>query len=209
MFYFGTNFKMHGTAEQTHKFVRALAPRLSKDQEVQCFVLPPVTSLQGLSEHASYLWLGAQNMHWANEGAYTGEISPGMLRALEVDLVMLGHAERRHDFGETDEIIAKKVKSALRHGLKVLLCVGETLKQRAQEVDQEVVTVQLKIALQGTSRADAARLLVAYEPVWTIGEGGKRRSRKRFRRMCEEFGKRYTPCLGLKVKLYLSSTAAA
>ena len=177
MFYFGTNLKMHGTPEETRAFVRALEGGLELLPEnvqcdVQCFVLPPFTSLQGLKPHAAKLWLGAQNMHWAAEGAYTGEISPVMLRALSLDLVMLGHAERRRA-GETDEVVGKKVRSALRHGLRVLLCVGETGEQRRGGVGKEVLVRQLEAALQGMRDGDSSRLLIAYEPVWAIGDGGE------------------------------------
>ncbi len=175
MFYFGTNLKMYGTAEETKRFVQALEPHLPESGEVQCFVLPPFTSLQELKTHTSKLWLGAQTMHWADEGAYTGEISPVMLRALGLDLVMLGHAERRRDFGETDEVIRKKVRSALRHGLRVLLCVGETLEQKQQGEGEAVVVRQLRAALQESALrgVEEGHLLIAYEPVWAIGEGGE------------------------------------
>ena len=169
MFYFGTNLKMHGTPEETRAFVRALEPLPKGD--VQCFVLPPFTSLQGLRAHTSQLWLGAQNMHWADEGAYTGEISPVMLNALGLDLVMLGHAERRRGFGETDEVIAKKLRSALRRGLRVLLCVGETSAQKGRS-GEEVLARQLRTALREVEVANSA-LLIAYEPVWAIGDGGQ------------------------------------
>ncbi len=168
--YFGTNLKMYGTPAETKAFVQTLEAYLPQ-REVQCFVLPPFTSLQGLKAHASKLWLGAQNMHWADKGAYTGEISPVMLTALNLDLVMLGHAERRHSFGETDEMIAKKVQSALHYGLRVLLCLGETLEQKQQGRGEEVVVRQLKTALQEVEVN--SNLLVAYEPVWAIGEEGK------------------------------------
>lgn len=171
-FYFGTNLKMHGAAAQTRTFVQTLEQGLepfAKTPGVQCFVLPPFTSLQGLAPHTNKLWLGAQTMHWADEGAYTGEVSPVMLKALGVELVMLGHAERRHLFGETNEIIQKKVQSALRHGFRVLLCVGET----EQGSGAAMVSAQLETALSGVGGVDAGRLLIAYEPVWAIGEGGR------------------------------------
>ena len=175
MFYFGTNLKMYGIPEETKAFVRALEGGLELLPEnvqcdVQCFVLPPFTSLQGLKSHAAKLWLGAQNMHWAAEGAYTGEISPVMLRALSLDLVMLGHAERRRA-GETDEVVGKKVRSALRHELRVLLCVGETGEQRREGGGEDVLVRQVNSALQGVE--DSRGLLIAYEPVWAIGEGGE------------------------------------
>ena len=168
MFYFGTNLKMHGTPQETKAFVGALEAGLEPHPDVQCFVLPPFTSLQGLTHRK--LWVGAQNMHWADEGAYTGEISPVMLRALSLDLVMLGHAERRRT-GETDEVIGKKVRSALRRGLRVLLCVGETGEERSGGAGEGVLVRQLESALQDVE--DLSSLLIAYEPVWAIGDGGE------------------------------------
>lgn len=173
-FYFGTNLKMHGTPAQTTAFVKALEAGLEayEGARVQPFVLPPFTSLPGLSAHTDRLWLGAQNMHWADEGAYTGEISPVMLRALGTDVVLLGHAERRHTFGETDELVRKKVVSAVRSGLRVLLCVGETGAEKARGAGAAVVSAQLETALRGLG-SGAEHLLVAYEPVWAIGEGAR------------------------------------
>lgn len=170
-FYFGTNLKMHGTASETRALVQALEQGLEstrKTREVQCFILPPFTSLQGLAPYTNKLWLGAQTMHWADEGAYTGEVSPVMLKALGVELVMLGHAERRHKFGETNEMIRKKVQSALRHKFRVLLCVGETETQKRQGTGADIIAAQLETALLGVP--DPRRLLIAYEPVWAIGE---------------------------------------
>ena len=177
MFYFGTNLKMHGTAAETLAFVQTLEQGLSRyardSLDVQGFVLPPFTSLPGLVGHTRKLWVGAQTMHWAEEGPYTGEISPVMLAALGVRLVMLGHAERRHGFGETDEVIQKKVRAAFRREFRVLLCVGETDAQRQRGEGLVVVTKQLESALQGIDREDWDRLLIAYEPVWAIGAGGR------------------------------------
>jgi triosephosphate isomerase len=112
-------------------------------------------------------------MHWASSGAFTGEISALMLRDLGVDLVMLGHAERRHKFGETDSQVNKKVRSAIHHHLRVLLCVGETAKQRQAGITDEVLAIQLKVALAGFPDERTDRLMVAYEPVWAIGAGSQ------------------------------------
>ncbi len=174
-FFFGTNLKMHGTPAQTTAFVEALEAGLKvyRGTNLQPFVLPPFTSLPGLSACTERLWLGAQNMHWADEGAYTGEISPVMLRALGTEMVLLGHAERRHTFGETDELIRKKVESAARRGLRVLLCVGETGLEKERGTGIEVVSAQLETALSGLGGPGAERLLVAYEPVWAIGACGR------------------------------------
>src|SRR5664279_3410724 len=124
--FFGTNVKMNQTAEETAHFVAGLA--CAAAGSVQRFVIAPFTSLARVvaAAHAAGIWIGAQNMHWAESGEYTGEISGRMLRALGVDLVLLGHAERRQTFGETDADIRRKVEAALAQGLRVLLCVGDT-----------------------------------------------------------------------------------
>lgn len=205
MFYFGTNLKMHGTPAETAAFVEAVERGLEPQPEVQCFVLPPFTSLPTLAPTVaptpatSHLWLGAQTMHWADEGAYTGEISPLMLKALGVDLVMVGHAERRRG-GETDAVVRKKVSSALRHGLRVLLCVGETQAQKERGTGAAVVSAQLGTALRGVA---ADRVMVAYEPVWAIGAAGREADAAEVQAMLKTlrgtlqtlFGPRHVPIL--------------
>lgn len=172
-FYFGTNFKMYQTPDVSRRFVTDLIEKGSDiGAAVQRFVIPPFTSLQGLPAlaHEGGVWVGAQNMHHADEGAYTGEISPKMLAALGLDMVMLGHAERRQHFGETDEALNKKVHAAHRHGLKVLLCVGEDAREKHFGVERETVARQLKTDLhEAPAEID---LMIAYEPVWSIGAGG-------------------------------------
>lgn len=175
-FLFGTNFKMHQTPAESARFYRQLAAGPPPPAECQLFMIPPFTSLAAVTDLAKQdragIWIGAQNMHWAAEGAYTGEISAAMLRALGVDLVLLGHAERRHSFHETDGEINKKVLAALAAGLRVLLCVGETAEERAYGVGPETVARQLKIGLHGIEPATGGMLQLAYEPVWSIGAGG-------------------------------------
>jgi len=174
-FLFGTNTKMHQTADQTAAFVRELlaAP---PPGDVQRFVIPPYTSLPAATAAVRAadgdIWIGAQNMHWAESGAHTGEISAGMLLALGVDLVLLGHAERRRDAHETDAVLSKKVLSAVENGLRVLFCVGETADDRGCGVSAETVCRQLKIGLLGVAPEQASLLQIAYEPVWSIGSGG-------------------------------------
>lgn len=173
-FYFGTNFKMHQTPEETRQFVLDLSAALDVGDAAQLFIIPPHTSLYRLPELAdpANIWIGAQNMHWADEGAFTGEISPRMLRAIGVKLIMLGHAERRQVFGETDVALHKKVEAAGRFGLRTLLCVGETAEEKRYGIAREVVARQMKVALHGFDPAGLQRLMIAYEPVWSIGEGG-------------------------------------
>lgn len=174
-FFFGTNLKMHQTPDETARFVGDLIADLdARPTTAQTFVIPPFTSLPTATARAgrSGMWIGAQNMHWASEGPYTGEISPVMLAAVGVDLVLIGHAERRLHFGETDETVNRKVLSALNYGLRVLLCVGETAAERQAGAGREACARQLLMALQGVPQSAADRVHVAYEPVWAIGAGG-------------------------------------
>lgn len=176
LFYFGTNFKMHQTPEVSARFYRDLAATVQPGDGVQRFMIPPVTSLAAVAAIARAddpdIWIGAQNMHWKDEGAFTGEISAPMLTALGADLVLLGHAERRRHALEQDAELNLKVLAGFRAGLRVLLCVGETAEERSYDVSEETVRRQLKIGLHGLEPADASRLLIGYEPVWSIGEGG-------------------------------------
>ncbi|NLT96917.1 MAG: triose-phosphate isomerase, partial [Christensenellaceae bacterium] len=119
----------------------------------------------------SNIALGAQNMHFEESGAYTGEVSPGMLKALGVEYVILGHSERRQYFGETDEGVNKKVKAALKAGIKPIVCVGETLEERESGITSEGVCRQTKLALLGLSAMEAAGVIIEYEPIWAIGTG--------------------------------------
>jgi triosephosphate isomerase len=179
-FFFGTNFKMHQTPEETTAFIAALGPAvreaLAGHGDAHLFVIPPFTSLPAAVAAARGtdppLWVGAQNMHQATEGAYTDEISARMLQAVGVDLVLLGHAERRALFAETDAALNAKVAAALGAGFRVLLCVGETAEEKGFGVGAETVARQLKIALHGLDPARLSGLLVGYEPVWSIGAGG-------------------------------------
>lgn len=173
---FGTNFKMHQTPEESARFYEALVASPRPPDGVQRFVIPPVTSLAAVcalaEADAADIWIGAQNMHWAPEGAYTGEVSAGMLVALGVDLVLLGHAERRAHFHEGDYDLNRKVLAGAAAGLRVLLCVGETADEREYGVGPETVSRQLKIGLHDLPESAIDRLLIAYEPVWSIGAGG-------------------------------------
>lgn len=175
-FWIGTGWKMNKTVAETFHYIANLKKRLPADSagDYAFFVIPPFTALAAAREAigAAPLLLGAQNMHWADAGAYTGEISAPMLKEFDIDLVELGHSERREYFGETDATINLKVKAALRHGLKPLLCVGDSAEERAAGASAEAVTRQVRLAFSGLSGSDVSRCLVAYEPIWAIGEGG-------------------------------------
>ena len=173
---FGTNFKLNQTPQESAAFYEQVVAGIPPRPNVACYLIPPYTSLPAVMQIARRdrpdVWIGAQNMHWAADGAYTGEISARMLLALGVDLVLLGHAERRGLFHETDAEINQKVLAALAAGLRVLLAVGETAAERAYGASAETVTRQLKIALHGVPSDRLALLNIAYEPVWSIGAGG-------------------------------------
>jgi triosephosphate isomerase len=175
-FVFGTNFKMNQTPVESVDFFTQLAQRVRPPEDVHLYVIPPVTSLPAVTaadrDLGSDIWVGAQNVHWAADGAYTGEVSAAMLLALGVDLVLLGHAERRQLFRETDPDLNRKVRAALNAGLRVIFAVGETAEERGYGVSAETVLRQLKIGLHGVPAAQCPLLHIAYEPVWAIGAGG-------------------------------------
>ena len=196
-FLFGTNFKMNQTPAESATFYRQLAASVQIPPDTHLFVIPPFTSLSAVKDVAGQpphrVWVGAQNVHWAPDGAYTGEISVGMLLALDVDLVLLGHAERRRYFHETDVDLNRKVLAALGAGLRVLLAVGETAEERSFGVGGETVLRQLRIGLHDVQAEHLGQIQIAYEPVWSIGAGGTPASpedvapiAKQIRSGCEE-----------------------
>lgn len=175
--YIGTNTKMYKNRAETVEYIRALRkefPTLLPG--LTLFVIPSFTSLESAQRELfeSPILLGAQNMCWEEAGAYTGEISPRMLKEAGVGLVEIGHCERRRIFGETDEQENRKVLCALRNRFKALLCIGETLEQKERGESEEVLASQLEKGLAGVSWEQAGELMIAYEPVWAIGEKGMR-----------------------------------
>jgi triosephosphate isomerase len=168
------NWKMHKTVPEALEHVRAVRTALvERPAEAEVLVAPPFTALHAVAEaiRGSQIQLGAQNMHWEKEGAFTGEISPAMLRDAGCSHVILGHSERRQLFGETDEGVGRKARAALDHGLLPILCVGETLAERDAERTLAVIERQLQSALAQVSAEEALRVVIAYEPVWAIGTG--------------------------------------
>lgn len=163
---------MNKTPSEAMDLINKLVP-LVKDTDIDVVVCPPFVCLPAAKEalEGTNIKLGAQNMHFEDSGAFTGEVSPVMLKALGVEYVIIGHSERRQYFGETDKLVNTKVVSALDHGLIPIICVGETLEQREQGITEELVRMQTKIALQGVSAEDAKKVVIAYEPVWAIGTG--------------------------------------
>lgn len=177
LLYFGTNTKMYKTNEETRAFLTELL-KLTADlnpDDARLFVIPSFTALTDARKilNASPIKLGAQNICWEDAGEYTGEISPVMLKEIGVDIVEIGHSERRHIFGETDEQAEKKVRAAINHGMTALLCIGETNEQKDYGIQDEVLSMQLKIGLHSITGSEAAKALwIAYEPVWAIGVNG-------------------------------------
>jgi L-erythrulose 1-phosphate isomerase len=174
--YFGTNLKMYKNMADTAAYLQRLQ-ELTRDiprDEIELFVLPSYTSLNAGAAcvDPQYITLGAQNMAWEEQGQFTGEVSPLMLQEMGIRLVMIGHSERRHVFGETDQKENLKVLAAVNHGFTALLCIGETLEEKSFGVSDEILRMQLKIGLFGLPAEKLAQLWVAYEPVWAIGVGG-------------------------------------
>ncbi len=168
------NWKMNKTAGETAAFLETFLSAVGSDTGVEIVVLPPFTALARASEllaDTQVVKLGAQNMHPEKSGAFTGEISAGMLRDLYVRYVTIGHSERRALFGETEEFINTKVLAAHASGLRPILCVGETLEQRDSGDVESVLDYQLRGALQGLDEKQLAESVIAYEPVWAIGTG--------------------------------------
>ena len=166
------NWKMNKSVQESLSLVKELLPRLGSIENVDSVICPPFIALAKVSDLVknSKIELGAQNLYWEEKGAYTGEISPGMIAEI-AEHVILGHSERRAYFQDTDEAVNKKVLAALNAGLKPILCVGETLDENENGKTGDVVQRQLTDALKGVSIEDFGKIMIAYEPVWAIGTG--------------------------------------
>ena len=167
------NWKMNKDAAAGKDLVESLKPLVADVTEAEIVVCPPFTTLSAVVAAAagSNIKVGAQNVHWAESGAFTGEISAEMLVSTGVEYVIIGHSERRQYFGETDATVNARMKAALKAGLKVIVCVGETLEEREGNKTEEVIGRQIKDGFEGITAADMANVIVAYEPVWAIGTG--------------------------------------
>ncbi len=166
------NWKMFKTVAEATALVREMRHDLNEIGGVEKVLCPPFTALAAVAEllRPSQIKLGAQDMHWEEKGAFTGEVSPLMLQEL-CQYVIIGHSERRQYFGETDETVSRKVKSAFGHGLLPIVCVGENLAQNEAGQTEAFVATQVKAALQGLTAAQVQTLVIAYEPIWAIGTG--------------------------------------
>ena len=166
------NWKMNMLPNEAIKFIEDFIP-LVKDTENEVVLCVPYTDLfyALMSAQGSNIKIGAQNMHFEEKGAYTGEVSAQMLKSINVEYVIIGHSARRQYFNETDETVNKKIKAAFANDLKPIVCVGETLEQRENGSTIEVITKQTELALEGLTEEQVANTIIAYEPIWAIGTG--------------------------------------
>jgi len=168
------NWKMNLTHSEAESYLETFLSEIGQVNDVEIVIIPPFTAIPALvsaSEKVAFLRIGAQNMHWEKNGAFTGEVSATMLRALYVKYVIVGHSERRTLFGETDEVVNRKVRAALDAGLRPILCVGESLHERDSGQVEEVLRRQLHKGLENVVEKDLPEIVVAYEPCWAIGTG--------------------------------------
>lgn len=166
------NWKMHYTVDEAVKTIEELKP-LVKDATCDVVVCVPFIALDAVVKAAkgTNVKVGAQNMYFEEKGAFTGEVAPGMLEAMGVDYVIIGHSERRQYFNETDATVNKKLKAAFAHNIVPILCVGESLEERESNITNEVIGMQVKLDLMGLTAEQVEKLVIAYEPIWAIGTG--------------------------------------
>ena len=166
------NWKMNKTPVEAAELINEMKP-LVENADCDVVICVPYVDIQTAlyCTEGTNIKVGAENCHWEEKGAFTGEISPSMLTSMGVEYVVIGHSERRQYFGETDDTVSKRVDAALKAGLKVILCVGETLEQREKNITFETVSTQTKIALQNVTEEQLKDVIIAYEPVWAIGTG--------------------------------------
>jgi triosephosphate isomerase (TIM) len=167
------NWKMNNDLNGSIGLISELKKGVNEQTKAVVIICPPFTSLETTQTllKDSRIKFGAQNMYFEENGAFTGEISPSMLKSVGCEYVVLGHSERRTIFGETDQIINKKIKTAIKHNLKPIFCIGETLEEREKGFTFEVIERQVRFGLEGLTEAELENLIIAYEPVWAIGTG--------------------------------------
>ncbi len=167
------NWKMNNDLNGTVNLISELKKGVNDQTKATVIVCPPFTSLETAQTllKDSLIKFGAQNMYFEESGAFTGEISPSMLKSAGCEYVILGHSERRTIFGESDQIINKKIKTAIKHSLKPIFCIGETLEEREKGVTFEIIEKQIRFGLEGLTESELPTMIIAYEPVWAIGTG--------------------------------------
>ena len=166
------NWKMNNTISDSLALIEEIKKH-KLNENVEAVVCVPFTSLSEVKKaiESTNIKLGAQNLHWEENGAYTGEISPLMLKEIGIDYCIIGHSERRQYFNETDETVNKKIKTALKHNIKPIVCVGETLEEREAGREEEIVKEQVLKAFEDIDIKDVENIVIAYEPIWAIGTG--------------------------------------
>jgi len=212
------NWKMHKTHLEAIRDVQKLSYLLGADdaKKVEVVIVPPFTALRAVqilidSDRLQYS-LGAQNVHWEDKGAFTGEVSPRMLAEMGVRLVIVGHSERRIHFGETDDRIQRKVAAVRRHGMVPILCVGEQEKERDEGRTLAVVEKQLRLGLGKLAVSDGSEIVIAYEPVWAIGTGRSAtpgQAQEVHRMIREQLGGMFPPAAASRVRILYGGSANA
>lgn len=212
------NWKMNNLVSDSKKLTKELISKLedaSKDKLPEIVLCPPFTSLVAVGEaigHGGKMRLGAQTLDWRDDGAYTGEVSPLMLKDLCVEYVIIGHSERRMYFGECDERVNNKIKAALKHNLIPIVCCGESLEQREQGITDKHVETQIVAALKGLSNAEIETLVFAYEPIWAIGTGktcDSQEANRVIKLIRTVVGKLSTPEIAEKVRILYGGSVKA
>lgn len=167
------NWKMNKTCSETTKLCEELKDKLSNVNDIEIIICPPFTSLgcAALTLKDSNIKVGAQNMYFEDSGAFTGEVSPLMLKELNVEYVIIGHSERRENFGENNELVNKKIKKALEIGLKPIVCIGEKLEEREADKTKEIILTQINEGFAYLKPEEMKNIIIAYEPIWAIGTG--------------------------------------
>jgi triosephosphate isomerase len=200
------NWKMYKTPTESTAFLTSFYPLVKQSTHAEILLCHSMTSLPALVDAARSrsVFIGAQNMHWKNEGAYTGETSPVMLTAIGATHVLIGHSERRQYFNETDTTVNLKLKAALAHSLIPIVCVGEKLEEREADLTRSVLELQTSIALEGIDPAAAAPIVFAYEPVWAIGTGRTATpeiAEDAHKLIRAQIGKSLTPALAASIRI--------
>lgn len=190
------NWKMNNTVAEASNLLGDLIPRVNGIEDVEIVVCPPYLALSTVIEltKGTNIKVGAQNVAWADKGAFTGEVSASMLKEIGVEYVIIGHSERRQMFGETDVTVANRTVQALKFGLKPIVCVGETLKERENGTTEKVIAKQIRRGLKGVYKRDFKDVVIAYEPVWAIGTGKTATKEQAQETICfirSEIAKRY------------------
>jgi len=197
---------MHKAIREAETLAREIRLKLEGWGKAEVVIFPPFTALKTVSGvlSGSSIGLGAQNMFWEKEGAFTGEISPLMLKDVGCSWVILGHSERRKYFGETDELVNRKLKAALHFKLSPVVCVGETLEERKKGREEEVVEGQIRESLRGISPQEAEKIVIAYEPVWAIGTGvvaTPEEAQRMHQFIRKLLGEIFSPSVGEKIRI--------